>query len=518
MLKLIIADDEGLVRRGLKTEVDWSEYGIEVAGEAKDGEEALRLALDICPDIVITDIRMPNVDGLEFIRKIHQIDKDIKIIILSGYDDFAVAKEALKHGVLDYLLKPTDMDELDRVIRKATDIIREERERTGLEQKLRKKAEEKYFYELIDDGDVSVEEDIVEGWNSGKYCVLVLEQDNGYSAETSIALKKEIGSIKDCLNSRFNQSIVFDKNNQIVVILCITDVVTPEGKISDLCKEIKRLIENELGVKVAIGLGRAYSDVKHVSKSYEEARIAVNYKGSSGLQDIISVDDIEPQDYKVYELYIERIKSIEAYCNLRNSKKVSELVTEIFSNITSCAWISIKTVQTISGYLLLSLSKTLLEAGLPKKEIFLKEDRMREKIKRIDSIERIEKYVLEEFRDTLQYIVQREEKSTKVSINDISKYIEDNYNRDISLNEIGDFFSITPEYVSSLFKKERGENYLVFLSRLRIERATEMLRDSELKTYEIAERVGYYDTHHFSKVFKKLMGMTPSEYRQHFKK
>lgn len=518
MLKLIIADDEGLVRRGLKTEVDWSEYGIEVVGEAKDGDEALRLSLDIGPDIVITDIRMPNVDGLEFIQKIHKINKDIKIIILSGYDDFAVAKEALKHGVLDYLLKPTDMDELDRVIRKATDILREERERAGLEQKLRKKAEEKYFYELIDDGELSFEDDIVEGWNTGRYCVLILDPDNGYGADISNTLKKAMGIIKERVNNHFSQSIVFDKNNQIVIVLCIPDTIASEKKVIELCSDISKLVETELSQKVVLGVGRAYDDVKHVGKSYEEARIAVNYKGSSGFQNIILADQIEPQDYKVYELYIESIRSIEAYCNLRNSKKVSELISGLFSTIATCSWISIRTVHIISSYLLLSLSKTLLEAGVPKKEVFLKEEGMREELKRLDSIERIEKYIQGKFADMLRYVFQREEKSTKVSINDISKYIEENYNRDISLNEIGDFFSITPEYVSSLFKKERGENYLVFLSRLRMERAMEMLRDSELKTYEIAEKVGYYDTHHFSKVFKKLMGMTPSEYRQNFKK
>ncbi len=518
MLKLIIADDEGLVRRGLKTEVDWSEYGIEVAGEAKDGDEALRLSLDIGPDLIITDIRMPNVDGLEFIQKIHKINKDIKIIILSGYDDFAVAKEALKHGVLDYLLKPTDMDELDRVVRKATDIIREERQRACLEQKLRKKAEEKYFYELIDDGELWAEDDIIEGWNTGKYCVLILEPDNGYEAEISNTLKKAIGTIKECVSNRYSQSLVFDKNNQIVVVLCIPDMISFETRVVELCGEIKKLLETELCLKTAIGVGRMYDDIKHVGKSHDEAGIALNYKGSSGFQSIILADQVEPQDYKVYELYIESIRGIEACCNLRNSKKVSELIYAMFSNIASCSWISIRTVHDISSYLLLSLSKTLLEAGIPKKEVFLKEEGMREELKRLDSIERIEGYMQERFAAALQYIIQREEKSTKVSINDISKYIEDNYNRDISLNEIGEFFSITPEYVSSLFKKERGENYLVFLSRLRMERAMEMLRDSVLRTYEIAEKVGYYDTHHFSKVFKKLIGMTPSEYRQNFKK
>ena len=364
MIKVFLVEDEAIIRRGIKNNVEWEKNGFEFVGEAGDGEYAYPQILKTEPDILITDIKMPFMDGLELSRLVKKALPDTKIIILSGYNEFDYAKEAIKIGISDYLLKPITSASLTEALKKAGEAIKEEREKTRLL--------ERYF--------VSYE--------------------------------------------KYNEFL--DK--------------------TDYSGVNRKLIEDFLK------LGSIGEEEDFVEEYF--AAVGENNYKSLLLRQYMTMD--------IFFCIQEFLKSINA--------KTEGLPAE-FSDIKF----------------------------IPKA---------------VSEVETTKKYLKQMFRYAL---TERDKVSNDrygSLIDEARKYIAEHFSsNEFSLNMIAAYIGVSPSYFSSIFKQETGQSFVEYLTRVRIDKACELLKCTTLRTSEIGERVGYNDPHYFSATFKKITGMSPKEYK-----
>lgn len=418
MLTMLIVDDEYLVRLRIKETIDWQQYGVEIVGEAVDGEEGLSLALQYKPDIIITDMRMPFIDGMELMKKIRENQLEARIIVLSGYNDFDYARSAVDYGADAYLLKPIDNKHLIETVQKIKDKIKREKSTSQYIEKLKNEMSsiKKQLLRDLLKGNVT---DIAEIQEKIQFLDLPLEMKHNYVVHI------RIDRYKWMLEQQAQTGIVIIKNT-----------------IGDLIAR-KLLIDSYY-----IGLMVDVTD---------DAWTAI-------------IHPFNTEDSK------ETIKLIKENC-----LKMTDELTEEFKLTFSVG------ISSMSDGL-----DTLKEAYLEAVEA--------SSIKLLSGLNSI---VVKGDNDTIGY--RRE-------VMEAIKYIKNNYFKDITVETASKELYISPSYLMHLFKDELGKTFNECLTECRIEMAKELLKNPEIKMYEICERVGYNDVKYFRRVFKKITGINPSDY------
>lgn len=364
MIKVFLVEDEAIIRRGIRDNINWEVNGFEFVGEAGDGEYAYPLILKMEPDILITDIKMPFMDGLELSRLVKKALPKVKIIVLSGYNEFDYAKEAIKIGINDYLLKPVTSATLMDALKKVADTIIEEREKSRLLERYFVSYEK--YNEFLDKTDYSgVDRNLIEDFlKLGSYdeCGMFIEEYFAAVGENNY------------------QSLLLRQYMTMDIYYCVQEFL-------------------------------------------------------KGLN--VTVDDVPPE--------------------LKDITRIPKAINSVESTI---------------AYL-----KSLFQFALGRRD--------ETSSNRYGSV-----------------------------ITDAKRYIGEHYGlSEFSLNMIAAHIGISPSYFSSIFKQETGQSFVEYLTKVRIEKACELLRCTTLRTSEIGEKVGYNDPHYFSATFKKVMGTSPKEYK-----
>lgn len=537
MLKVLIIDDEPIIRKGLKNIINWKQFDCEVCGEAADGLQGRELIKVSAPDIIITDIRMPEMDGLSMIKQIKEAVPDSKIIILTGYRDFDYVQDALKLGAFDFLLKPTKIEEFTSVIGRAAKELKFQRARSEELDKLKRLFEqnipvlrEKLLYDVIYEINTS-EEDITAnlelfGLKVENFVLVVLEKDSEEGGDKSISQYERhlyqfgiVNTFEEVFSDLFRVTNIALNEKWTGFIIQLKN---PGGKLQEIinkkCAYLQDIIVNCFGFTITIAVSSEGRGPMQLPSRLRECREALEHKFYLGGNSIILHCDLQPffkyQDYsaldKYREVLLEGIKS-------GNEKLVRSKLSDITGYITNLGpedseyvknyyW---NAISTINGIRLSVASADGGRKNEPRNMTGL--FRM---IERCDDVKELDELLREIALSVASKVNNFNNRSMKLVLKKAVEFIKEHFSEQVTLNEVAAHTFVSTYYISRMFKKETGKNFVDFLNEIRLEKAKELLKDVRLKTYEIAEIVGIPDAHYFSRLFKKYEGCTPSEFRE----
>ncbi len=537
MFKVLIIDDEPIIRKGLRNVINWRNFECEVCGEAEDGLEGSALIESCLPDIIITDIRMPEVDGLTMLRDMKEKVPNSKIIILTGHRNFDYVQEAIKIGAFDFLLKPSKIEELNDVISRAVKEIKFQRERAEEFDKLRVLFDqnipvlrEKFLYDVIYEINTSKSEILekLELFNIKleSFIVLIVQQDADESNH-KFTNQYDRHLYQFGIINNFSE-VFFDKFEVISITLNDTGIaflVMPHsGNTEDVfevidrkCTYLQDIISNCFGFTVTIAVSSQGTKAEELLNKYKECREALEHKIYLGNNSIIYQGDVNTffkyDDHSILEklqkALIEGIKS-------GNSQMVTEKLNEIYAYIKSNESVNIKFVKSFCQNTVTMISNirmTLSSADNEKKNEADDLSGAFTLIEKSDSFDELHVILCEIANNITSKINSYNNKSIRLVLRKAIEYMKTHYHEQVTLNEVAEHTFVSTYYISRMFKREMGINFVDYLNEIRIEKAKKMLKDVRFKTYEVAERVGIPDAHYFSKMFKKYVGVTPTEFR-----
>ncbi|MEG2520276.1 MAG: response regulator [Christensenellaceae bacterium] len=523
MYKLLIVDDEELVRNAVVNIIDWNSINITEVMQAEDGELALDIANQFRPDIILTDIRMPFMDGLEMARQVHEILPETKIVILTGHDEFEYAVKSIKLGITDYIVKPISAENLLQTMNKIVRSLGHERSQKLLQQKMRTQLrqslpllKEKMLNQMITSKAVLDEQqmqylDIDLHYNTYTVCVFSAGVEHEQGIEDFEVLNM---ILKQSLENCFNKSdIVFSNyKNQHIVIL--KDLSTADydarANLHRLIEEHNQKFKDEYHCYINTGIGTTVTSISELPLSYSSAQHVMSYNTALGndiIFDFIDLGYKSPEFVFPKELIEELLKTV--YLNINCEESLDKLI----DFLAGCKNLTSYNLQLLCFEIINNINKMLLEID-PALDIREYETILHDTyaIKTIQNF----KVLIGEFLHTIFHLFNDKKQSRKqLIVHNAKQYIEKNYaSTDLNLNTVANNVFISPSYLSALFRKETHMSFVDFITQIRIEKAKEFLAASDARTYEVALKSGYQDPHYFSVCFKKQTGLSPSEYKK----
>ena len=536
MIKIFLVEDEIAIRKGIKNSIDWEKEGYEFVGEAGDGELAYPMILKTKPDILITDIKMPFMDGLQLSKLVRKELPATKILILSGYDEFEYAKEAIKLQVAEYLLKPISSAKLLDVLAQVKEVIRQEQEEKELIKKYRedmkenRELEKERFLNQIITQNLSLAQILETGESLGMdlsaplYNILLLKiTENGGKQETYA----EIESALDTLSGVFSFRRGVD---EWLFLLTADDAEKMERRIESCRKTVRQITEKtDPPVEYFGALGNPVERLREIKNSLKEAekKFAFQYlkKWNQILEipvrDVGSSENPQTEKKENEELLISSVqvdklnhKIIENFIHTGLRREVSNFVDDYFMSLGEKSVQSLMFRQYVAMDFYLAAVAFLERLGFSSKELVERCGDLKEMEQVIQTIEQTKEYIKKVLDATLECRESVSRKRYGDLLKEAVSYIEHHYEEeDISLNQVAASVNISPSHFSTIFSKEMGETFIEYLTNVRMERAKQLLRSSTMKTAEIAYAVGYKDAHYFSYLFKKVQKCTPREFR-----
>lgn len=540
MLKIFLVEDEVVVREGIRKTLNWEENDFLFCGEASDGELAYPLIQKHKPDIVITDIRMPFMDGLELSRLIKKEMPWIKIIILSGYGEFEYAKEAINIGVTEYLLKPINGTELMSCLLKVKEkILKEQKEKANLERfkKEMKEYEEdekrRIFYDLI---------------NNAQPLGTILERGNELNLELSafsyniilftinhnrerLCENAEVDDVNRKLKHliQSNDDIIkFDLfMDGIALLLKGNSMEDLQNKQEYYVNRLKEIMADHAGVSYFGGIGVPVSRLGELSHCYHEASRAFSYRyvwEESLILDSSAISETRELLRRTNPLNMDNIakldkRKVENFLKSGSKEDVGNFVEEYLQSVGNENRNSIlfRQYMIIDMYSIVAGFLEEIGAGEYELEKPLNNDVQFNRI--VSKFDYIKEYIKRIFETAIEV----RDSITTSQYNDIvSKakiYIQENFCReDLSLNQVAANVFVTPSHFSSVFSQKTGQTFIKYLTDLRMNKAKELLKYTDMKTSEIGYAVGYKDPHYFSYLFKKIFKCSPKQYRNNVQK
>lgn len=535
MLRVLVADDETAVRRGLRNTIDWNKYGFELVGEADDGTTALDLAEQMKPDIIIMDICMPVMDGLECLKALKEKNNSARTIILSGHDSFDFAQDSMRYGVFSYVLKPVDNSELIEQLLALKDDIEKVRRNSIEFDRLRVLVQEnhlmlkeRFLYNLVK-GAFSEYEEIFKNLDffkvkglSDAFVVMVADIDNyplpfeGLNEEERQIKKFAMVDIAEQKISSLGDGCAFNGTDQQFIILLGLENEKSESiqykRVFTLCEEIKDAINELLGFTITIGVSKVVRGIQTIKKSYKEAIEAVNHKLWIGNDSIIFLQDIQIEKAQSSPYQVEAEAEILIGIKACNIDIATNGVVKFFNNLLEVKGLDIQQIREMILRLVYQIDRILIDAGIDYERV--SRHIQVQSIFQFQTLNDLTRYIDELVKKTILFLNIENKSKFRYEINKAISYINDHYSEPIDLNMVAEHIHLSMYYVSRLFKKETGRSVIDYLNEIRVENAKIMLKETDLKLYEIAEKVGYHDNVYFGQIFKKYTNVCPGDYRR----
>ncbi|WP_066718890.1 response regulator [Clostridium sp. Marseille-P299] len=531
LYRIMLVDDEEEVRRSMIKTMKWEEAGFIVVGDAENGKDALEKIEIYEPDVILTDIKMPYMDGLELARQVKENYPSTRIVVFSGFDDFEYAKQAIQCNVTEYILKPLNGEELTTILMRIRDILNKEMEEKRSIETLRESykknlplLKEHFFLDLVHgklDADTIVlklQEYKLQNLIGNSLVVACTEISLGQEKiNISNQYKKEVYhtlSVERCFEEKLSgiyEYALFHSGSRIHMILALKESQSLSHLIvllNHVCKECKRIHD----LDVTIGLGEAYPHLEQVKKSYKEAKAALGYQKIMGKGITIYIKDMEPLNHRKPMEFLEGNELIAAI-KFGSKENILGCIQQTFDKMQELKLHTIEYQLYILSFVHM-IVKLLNDTGIDTLTIFDNTVDLNELIASLQDSNDLKNWLLQTCNKISDHIGTDRENATQNVINSAKLLIEKLYSDPLlSVEVLCQHLHITPTYFSTIFKKETGQSYVSYLTRLRMEKAKEFIELSDDKTYVIARKVGYEDPNYFSYVFKKQFGVSPSRYR-----
>lgn len=535
LLKLLVVDDKPAERNGIINVVDWSNIGISIVGEAENGLDGIEKARQLKPDIIITDIVMPYLDGFKMVEEIQKFLPDIKVIFISCFDNFNYAKLAIEMNAMGYVLKPIIAGELLSTIGKVTGIHIREIERKRDEEELIRRLRQSMpvmrdqfvkdllFGLLKDENEIWDKNDFLETrFTTGTYSVLAVEIDppGGKKAEMPeerkqlqhFKIKEQISKACETIYAHAVCYITSTEHSKFIIL-----INQPDGQVKNACSFADRLrdeLSARLNMDLTIGVSRTVDHVTRVHQCYQEACDALKFKFYLGKNQTISYSEIyKGESLKVQDqIDLRAVENELKYIIMTGEQKdIDRFLDRLFGKQATGQ--DIYYIQHICISIVAFIQFVLHEMNESLHKVYDNEFYIYEQLFKLDTIVEIRQWVRGFLETVSSYLLSRDRSKNRKVINAIKEYINANYTEDLTVAKIAEKVYLSPCYTNYIFKKETGETLMEYLSRIRINKAKALLKNTLLKVYEVAEQVGFKSNSYFCSVFKEHCGMTPLEYR-----
>jgi len=521
MYKVLLADDEMLDLEGIRKFIPWSELGMEVAASVTNGLAALEVLSREPIDILVTDVRMPHMSGLELARQSLDRQKGLRIIFVSGHQDFDYVKQALSLNACSYVLKPMDDAEMIASLKKLRAELDEELKRRKNEQafmQMKPIIHNEYLTLLLEGEDETVDmQAMIEAGQMEPIRwpvhVAVLEIDdlswklnpypevkrkellNGYVSEV-FALCKAMGIQHACKINRQRLGLLIDPYVEMDLAL----------------QQILEHVERSFPFTVTIGLGGAAIDALTLQESYREALSALEYKMFVGKGKQINYKNLQTNEIEDAKKLDTRLDSLFEAMNRYDLVRIHDEIERLFQLGPSMR--SRFTVHNFAMYVILKLDGYLQTLNEDLFQILGMELQNLDILLQFETISDIRAWLRKRMFEISESLHQKKKRKNARLIREITDYVQEHLSGNITLRDVADRFSFSPNYLGTIFKDGTGQNFSEFVIGYRMEKARALLKESSLKIYEVADRVGYRYLPYFSKQFKETYGMTPVEYKR----
>ncbi|MBI3170733.1 MAG: response regulator [Chloroflexi bacterium] len=518
--KVFLVEDEVVTREGIRDNVDWRASGFEFCGEASDGEMALPLLRTAKPDVLITDIKMPFIDGLQLSKIMRERMPWVKVIILSGHDEFEYAQQAIKLGVTDYLLKPITVQNLQSALQKLTAQLDDERKERENLKRLQEQAEEnratlreRFLFKLIV-GAVSPAEAVENGQLlelnliARHYLVMILKiEPDDRSGQPEHDGYQQIQNMVVGLIEKDPDIFVLKRDwGDLVLIFKGHTLEYLEESRDSLLDEIRREV-GKTRYKLTIGMGTAKNRIADICQSFIEALTRI--QNPPGDEDSSLHQPLERMEL----LKVDKV-AVENYLHSGKREGFDEFFNAYLLPLSEAALKSNLIKNYIFVDVVLAIAKLVDDLGGEVDKVIPELNSIELIMSNIKTIEELRAHVYKIIMTALAYRDGQPKGQYKDLIRQAKEYIERHYtDPDLSLNIVAARANLSASHFSVVFSQETAQNFKEYLTEVRINKAKELLRMTSLRSADIAYQVGYNDPHYFSAVFKKHTGQSPIEFR-----
>jgi len=543
MYKLILVEDEEDVREGIVGQIDWEKYGFEVVDQAENGREAADSIDRLLPDVVVTDIQMPFMNGLQLAEWIRSKHPNTKIIILTGYDEFEYAQRAIKLQIDEYVLKPFSAQELIDILikvreqieaeiaekenvyvlsehyRKSLPVLREQFLSSLVSRRLRlteiaEKSEEygiNLSGELFQASVISV--DYIRGGGipgtEGTRPVSLRDTgDRNLQLFAVLNIAEEI-----CMKHGFGKVFIHRDDIVMLSVSSERDEAEITSRTFAILEEIRQNVDRYLKLTVTAGAGTVCESPAMLFTSFSDALQALDYRLILGNNRVIWIEDVETRSGRLlaYDELTEQalIRTIK----LGTVQELTDMINELFGGL-DVDQVSTQDYQIFLLEIITSILRVAKESGSDTTEIFGARFSSLMDMNRFNNMGEAKQWIISVCTRLMDNIATERQSSYKLLIEQAKEYIRAHYEEsDISIGKVCQHLHISTGYFSSIFKKEMKMTFVSYLLQIRLEAAKEMLRSTELKAFEIAEKIGFADPNYFSFCFRKKYGQSPKEYK-----
>ena len=531
MYSVLLVDDEILIREAISQNTKWEELGYELVGTCKDGREAIELLKERPVDLVLTDIYMPYVDGIELARYVYENCRDTRVVIISGYDEFEYAKKALKYQVVEYILKPVTAMELSEILERVKETLDAASQRTKNMKRFRGEymsnfpvLRGRFLHQLLQGDSVMSEEEIRKkmedydvSFHGNYFMTAMIQADDvsgffreGQEKKTDLALFA-VYNIAEEIIRETSLGVAFQDVANCTVLIFSGDH-TLENKVLELCERIQESIREFLNITTTIGVGFTVSSIYQLPKSFQDAKDALEYRFQLGNARVIYAKKLTPERVAGnvnVSYWSERIVTA---IKGNRGKEIRQEVHGFIQAIRD-AYVSRNRSIFYVQNAVLSILNEMDDSGVSDATIAAEEKALLNAIYDKEHLSEVEQDLVHFCVKVSDILIDQKEGYGRRQALMALDYIEKNYaDSSVTLNSVCSYLAISTSYFSSIFKSCTGETFIEALTKKRMEKAKALLEHTSRRTNEIAREVGYADPHYFSAAFKKMTGCTPKEY------
>ena len=529
---VLLVDDEPEIREGIIQKIDWNRYGFEIIGSAENGKDALELAEQKRPDVVMTDVMMPFMDGLELGERLMETMPSVKLILFSGADDFEYVQKALKIKAVEYVLKPIDAVEFSHTLEKLKLLLDGEYEEKRNIELLRQHyfdsipvLREQFLLGLLDgriqkeqlEKNTELGQIDKEAW--GYTTGLLRLEPNQEERTDKFFLNKDeallpttLKQLADQILAEYGRCVTCYYGDMVGVIVSLQqpqDIYRFVTGMDQVCKEMERVY----GLKVTAGVGKACHSPMELRYAKKEAQTALSYRVSLGAGQAIYLGDVEPEKNALLQFQGYDETMLVGAIKLGKEEDIKDQVKYIYDKLKENT-LSAEQLQVYLIEVKVSFIKLLQYYDMKAELLFPSQEELYS-AQELPSLQAIYDWLMEKCLK-LSALIKESRSSTQSAITTKAKeYVLENFFNDkLSVDYMSQILHVSPSYFSSLFKKEVGVSFISYLTNVRMEKAVELLDTTDDKSYVIAAKVGYPEANYFSYVFKKQYGISPQRYRK----
>ena len=520
MRKVLLADDEGVIVKGLHKLIDWDALEIEVVGEATDGLTAEQMILDRHPDLVISDIRMPGLSGLELMERHRGGARAPKFIFISGYEEFEYVRQALSGGAVDYLLKPVSAAALEKAVRKALGLMADSSAAAMFRQS--SVSLQDFFGQLTANREFAGT-DLYQSFASllgGKDSPIFMGLCFGFSEESSLQLDQipyerqllqsfvVLNTLRDDLE-RSGYGCFLRKDERCA---CMMGIFSPGEDPESILRQAMDRTAAKTGYRLRVGMGRLCRSAEDLMDTYNDSLRAfdlyyflqhdVLYWDGSPHVPTATNEDFDNAVKQVFQSIVARSSTVED-----DVDRVLDIISDLHYNNRLAAY---SRAMVFTGDLCQQLYSSHLLTG----SFSQRQDELQNRLAHCDTFTELRRRLQDYYRELLPGVYHTAKRKNTADIYRVRQYIEEHYHEDLSLKTLAEVACVSPHYFSAYFKGETGQNYKAYLTDVRMEAALRLVLDTDLKSYEIAERVGYNNVRRFVDAFRTRYQMSPADYRK----